>query len=156
MKVILREEISNLGKKDEIIEVSNGYARNFLFPKNLALKATTGNIKQKEEKEKILQQKREKGKYKALRIAKKLKDAKITMERETGEEGKLFGAVTSHDIAEEIERKFRLQIDHRKIDLKEPIHTIGVEEIFLKLHPEVKIPLQIEVKKKGDDDEKKE
>jgi len=154
MKVILKEEISRLGKKDEIVEVSKGYARNFLFPKNLALEATSGNIKQKEERERIFQQKREKGKYKALRIAKKLKDAKITIEREMGEEGKLFGAVTSQDIVKEIERKFRLEIDHRKIDLEEPIRTIGVKEIFLKLHPEVKIPLQIEVKKR--ENEKKE
>ncbi len=154
MKVILKEEISRLGKKDEVVEVSKGYARNFLFPKNLALEATPGNIKQKEERERIFQRKREKDKYKALRIAKKLKDAKIIIEREMGEEGKLFGAVTSQDIVKEIEKKFRLEIDHRKIDLEEPIRIIGVKEIFLKLHPEVKIPLQIEVKKR--EDEKKE
>jgi len=154
MKVILKEEVSRLGEKDEIVEVNKGYARNFLFPKNLALEATPGNIKQKEERKRIFQQKREKDKYKALRIAKKLKDAKITIEREMGEEGKLFGAVTSQDIVKEIERKFRLEIDHRKIDLEEPIRIIGVKEIFLKLHPEVKIPVQIEVKKR--EDEKKE
>jgi len=153
MKVILKEEIFRLGEKDEVVEVSKGYARNFLFPKNLALEATPGNIKQKEERERIFQQKREKDKYKALRIAKKLKDAKITIERGMGEEGKLFGAVTSQDIVKEIERKFRLEIDHRKIDLEEPIRTIGAKEIFLKLHPEVKIPLQIEVKKREDEKE---
>ena len=154
MKIILKEEISRLGEKNEVVEVSKGYARNFLFPKNLALEATPGNIKQKEERKRIFHQKREKDKYKALRIAKKLKDAKITIEREMGEKGKLFGAVTSQDIVKEIERKFRLEIDHRKIDLEEPIRIIGVKEIFLKLHPEGKIPLQIEVKKKNEDEKK--
>jgi len=148
MKVILKKEIPKLGKRDEIVNVSDGYARNFLFPKNLALKATPGNIKQKEEREKIFQRKREKDKYKALQIAEKLKDARVIIEREMGEEGKLFGVVTSQDIVREIERKFRVRIDHRKIELEEPIKTIGIQEISVKLHPQVKITLPVEVKKK--------
>ncbi|MCD6231041.1 50S ribosomal protein L9 [Candidatus Aerophobetes bacterium] len=148
MKVILKKEIPKLGKRDEIVKVSDGYARNFLFPKNLALKATPGNIKQKEEREKIFQRKREKDKYKALQIAEKLKDARVIIEREMGEEGKLFGVVTSQDIVREIERKFRVRIDHRKIELEEPIKTIGIQEISVKLHPQVKITLPVEVKKK--------
>jgi len=148
MKVILKKEIPKLGKRDEIVNVSDGYARNFLFPKNLALKATPGNIKQKEEREKIFQRKREKDKYKALQIAEKLKDARVVIEREMGEEGKLFGVVTSQDIVREIERKFRVRIDHRKIELEEPIKTIGIQEISVKLHPQVKITLPVEVKKK--------
>ena len=147
MKVILRERIDSLGEKGKIVEVADGYARNFLLRKKLALAATPGNIKQWGEGNKIAQQKKEKLKLKAQKIAEKLKEAKITLSREMGEEGKLFGVITSQDIVEEVKKKFKLEIDHRKVDLKEPIRVIGIKEVFLKLHPEVEIPLNIEVKK---------
>jgi len=147
LKIILNEKIDNLGKKGELVEVADGYARNFLLRKKLALRATPGNIKQWEEKKRIIQQKRDRGKFRAQKIADKLKEAKLILSREMGEEGKLFGAVTSQDIVREIKRRFNLEIDHRKVDLKEPIRVIGIKEVFLKLHPEVEIPLKVEVKK---------
>ena len=147
MKVILKEEISNLGNRGDIVEVADGYARNFLLRKKLVLVATTGNIREWEEREGIEQRKKEKIKSKAQKIADKLKEATIILSRERGEEGKLFGVITSQDIVEEIKKKFSVEIDHRKVDLKEPIRVIGVKEVFLKLHPEVEIPLKIEVKK---------
>jgi len=148
MKIILMEDIEHLGKKEEIIEVSDGYGRNFLLPKKMALRATPANIKQLEEKRRVVRERREKGKLKALKIAEKLKGAKLIIEKEVGEEGKLFGAVTSQDIAQEIGKKFHLEIDHRKISLEEPIKVIGIKEISLKLHPEVGIALEVEVKKR--------
>jgi len=148
MKIVLMQDIEHLGKKEEIVEVSDGYGRNFLLPKKIALQATPANIKQLEEKKRTVQEKKEKGKLKALKIAKKLKGAKLTIERELGKEGKLFGAVTSHDIAQEIEKKFHLDIDHRKINLEEPIKVIGIEKVSLKLHPEVGIEVEVEVKKR--------
>jgi len=148
MKIVLMQDIEHLGKKEEIVEVSDGYGRNFLLPKKIALQATPANIKQLEEKKRTVQEKKEKGKLKALKIAKKLKGAKLTIERELGKEGKLFGAVTSHDIAQEIEKKFHLDIDHRKINLEEPIKVIGIEKVSLKLHPEVRIEVEVEVKKR--------
>jgi len=147
LKIILNEKIDNLGEKGELVEVADGYARNFLLRKKLALRATPGNIKQWEEKKRIIQQKRDRGKFRAQKIADKLKEAKLILSREMGEEGKLFGAVTSQDIVREIKRRFNLEIDHRKVDLKEPIRVIGIKEVFLKLHPEVEIPLKVEVKK---------
>ena len=147
MKVILNEKIDNLGEKGEIVEVADGYARNFLLRKKLVLRATPGNIKQWEEKKRIIQQKRDRGTLSAQKIADKLKEVKLILSREMGEEGKLFGAVTSQDIVREIKRRFNLEIDHRKVDLKEPIRVIGIREVFLKLHPEVEIPLKIEVEK---------
>lgn len=149
MKVILNEKVNSLGDKGEIVEVADGYARNFLLRKKLALEATPGNIKQWEEKKRIIQQKRDRGKFKAQKIAHKLKGVKLILSREMGEEGKLFGAVTSQDIVREIKRRFNLEIDHRKVDLREPIRVIGIKEVFLKLHPEVEIPLKIEVEKVG-------
>jgi large subunit ribosomal protein L9 len=147
VKVILKEKINNLGNRGEIVEVADGYARNFLLRKKLVLMATSGNIRQWEERGRIIQQKKEKVKFKAQKIADKLKEAKLILSRERGEEGKLFGVITSQDIVQEIKKKFNIEIDHRKVDLEEPIRVIGVKEVFLKLHPEVEIPLRIEVKK---------
>ncbi len=147
MKVILKEKINKLGNSGEIVEVADGYARNFLLRKELVLMATPGNIRQWEERGRIIQQKKEKVKFKAQKIADKLKEAKLILSRERGEDGKLFGVITSQDIVQGIKKKFKIEIDHRKVDLKEPIRVIGVKEVFLKLHPEVEIPLRIEVKK---------
>jgi len=147
VKVILKEKINKLGNSGEIVEVADGYARNFLLRKKLVLMATPGNIRQWEERGRIIQQKKEKVKFKAQKIADKLKEAKLILSRERGEDGKLFGVITSQDIVQEIKKKFNIEIDHRKVDLKEPIRVIGVKEVFLKLHPEVEISLEIEVKK---------
>jgi len=148
MKVILTKEVENLGKKYELVQVSDGYARNFLLPKELALRATSSNIKQLNEHQKIGLLKDKKSKTRALRIAKKLEGVRIIAEREVGKEGKVFGSVTNQDITEEIKRKFNLEIDHRKISLDEPLRVIGIRKISIKLHPEVEISLQVELKKK--------
>ena len=147
MKIILMENIDKVGQKDEVVEVADGYARNFLIPKNLALRATPGNVRQWKEKKKFIQQKKERGKFKALRMVEKLRGARLVLEREMGEEGKLFGVITSQDIVQEIKKRFSLEIDHRKVDLDEPIRVIGIKKISLKLHPEVEIDLEVEVKK---------
>ncbi len=148
MKVILEKDVAGLGEEGTVVEVAGGYARNYLLPKGVAHAATPGNIRRWEEMKKVAGRKNEKGKQKALKIAEKLGGVEIVMEREMGEEGKLFGAVTTQDIAEEIRRKFRQDIDHRKVELEEPIRVIGLRQVILKLHPEVKIPLKVEVKKK--------
>lgn len=150
MKVILEQSLKDLGKKDEIVEVSNGYARNFLIPKKLALRATPSEIKQLEKRKKIIQKKREREKFKAIRIQERLKGANLVIERDVGEEGKLFGSVTTQDVAQQIKRKFNLEIDHRKIILNEPIRVIGIRKVSIKLHPEVEISLQVEVRKKNE------
>ncbi len=147
MKVILVEDINRLGRKDDIVEIADGYARNYLIPKNLALRATPGNVRQWKEKKRLIQQKKERGKFKALRIEERLRGARLILEREMGEEGKLFGVVTSGDIVQEIKKRFSLEIDHRKVALDEPIRVIGIKKVFLKLHPEVEIGLEVEVKK---------
>lgn len=148
MKVILEKSLENLGDKDEIVEVSDGYARNFLIPKKLALQATPSKIKWWKERKKVIQQKSEKEKFKAIKIQEKLKEAGLVIEMDVGEEGKLFGSVTTQDVAQQIKRKFNLEIDHRKIILDEPIRVIGIRKVSLKLHPEVEILLQVEVRKK--------
>lgn len=148
MKVILDKDVAGLGQEGTVVEVANGYARNYLLPKGMALRATPGNIRKWEQMKKVAERRNEKGKLKALKIAEKLKGVEIVMEREMGEEGKLFGAVTTQDIAEEIRKKSRQNIDHRKVELEEPIRVIGLREVILRLHPQVKVPLKVEVKKK--------
>jgi large subunit ribosomal protein L9 len=147
MKVILMGNIDNLGQKDEMVEVADGYARNFLIPKDLALRATPGNVRQWKEKKRLIQQRKDRGKFKALRVAEKLRGVRLVLEREMGEEGKLFGVVTSQDIVQEIKKRFSLEIGHRKVNLDEPIRVIGIKKVSLKLHPEVEIDLEVEVKK---------
>lgn len=148
MKIILTEDIDTLGVKDDIVEVSDGYARNFLIPRRLASPATSSEIKKREERRKIAQQKNEREKFKAKRVEEKLKDSTLVIEKEVGEGGKLFGSVTTQDIAGQINRKFNIPIDHRKIVLNEPIRVIGIREVSIKLHPEIEIPLKVEVTKK--------
>lgn len=148
MKVVLREKVDNLGEKDQVVEVRDGYARNFLIPRGLAIPATESEIKKLEERKRIAKRREEKERFKAQRLKEKLESATLVIEREVGEEGKLFGAVTNQDIAREIEKKFKISIDHRKIALDEPIRVIGIRDVAIKLHPEVSIKLKVEVKKK--------
>ncbi len=148
MKIILEKDVSSLGRKGTVVKVADGYARNYLLPRGMAFRATPGNIGRWEEMKRVSERKNDKGKLKALKIAEKLKGFEIVMEREMGEEGKLFGVVTNQDIVEEIRRKSSLDIDHRKVELEEPIRVIGSREVVLRLHSEVKISLKVEVKKK--------
>ncbi len=149
MKVILQKDVERVGRRDDLVEVSDGYARNFLIRRGLAVPAVPSEIKKWEERRKIAKQKKEREKMRALRLQEKLKDTTLVIEREVGEEGKLFGSVTTQDIAEQIKKKFNISsIDHRKIVLDEPIKVVGIREVFIKLHPEVEIPLKVEVRKK--------
>ncbi len=147
MKIILAKDIPSLGPKGTIVEVKDGYGRNYLLPGGFAIQATPGNVKKLEEATKVARRGAEKGKLQAQRMGKKLEGLEIVMERDMGEEGKLFGAVTSQDIAEAISRKPGIEIDHRKVDLEEPIRVIGSREVILKLLPEVKVPVRVEVVK---------
>lgn len=152
MKVILCKDVDSLGVKDKVVEVKDGYARNYLIPKGLALPATPSHLKQLEERKRIIQQKNEREKLRAKRIEEKLKGVTLVIEREVGEEGKLFGSVTTQDIVKRIKKKFNIPLDHRKIVLDEPIRVIGIKEISIKLHPEVEIPLKVEVRKKSENE----
>ena len=148
MKIILMKNIENLGQKDEIVEVADGYARNFLVPQNLGLKATPGNVKQCEEKKRLIQQKKEKGKFKALKMAEKLRGTKIILEREMGEEGKLFGVVWNmiwdirkwgiFSIWDQISTKIRLREYFSKTENKKQIKNIFhiSQNIFFVFSPE--------------------
>lgn len=144
MKVILQKDVKGQGKKGQLVEVSEGYARNFLFPRNLAVEATGGNIKNFEQREKSDQKKKEEEKEQAEQFAKELERVTITIPAKTGEGGRLFGAVSTKQIADAL-KKAKLDIDKRKLILDEPIKTLGITRVPVKLHLDVMGTLNVHV-----------
>ncbi|BBH23410.1 50S ribosomal protein L9 [Paenibacillus baekrokdamisoli] len=143
MKVIFLQDVKGQGKKGEVKEVSEGYVRNFLFPKGLAKLASDGNLKTLEVQSASEQKRKEKEKEDANALAARLEAMIIVVKTKAGEGGKLFGAITSKQIAEALEAQ-GFKVDKRKLELEEPIRTLGVTEVLLKLHPEVKAKLKVQ------------
>jgi len=145
VKVILQEDIKTLGKKGQIIEVKEGYARNYLLPKKLAVEATQGNVKELDRQKKNEEQKAEKEQQAAEKLATQINAVTVTLKVKSGENGKLFGAVTSKDIAENLVKHHKINIDKRKIELSENIKSVGEYDIKIKLHPQVTAELKVKV-----------
>jgi large subunit ribosomal protein L9 len=148
MEVILREHVDNLGKRGEIVKVADGYARNYLLPRKLALPATDGNRKHVERERKIVEARESQEKAQAEALAARLAAVDITIARRVGETDQLYGSVTSADIADFLKEK-GFELDRRKLILPEPIKAIGDHEVPLKLHREVTVPLKVHVVKEG-------
>ena len=148
MEVILRDHVENVGKRGEVVKVADGYARNFLLPRKLALPATEGNRKHVERERKIMEGREAEEKSQAEAIASRLSTVDITIARRVGETEQLYGSVTASDIAEFLKTK-GFEIDRRKLILPEPIKTIGEHDVPLKLHREVTAPLKVKVVKEG-------
>ena len=148
MEVILRDHVEKLGKRGEIVKVSDGYARNYLLPRKLALPATEGNRKHVERERKIMETREAEEKSQAEAIASRLATIDITIARRVGDTEQLYGSVTATDIAEFLKTK-GFEIDRRKLILPEPIKTIGEHDVPLKLHREVTAPLKVKVVKEG-------
>ena len=150
MEVILREHVDNLGRRGEIVKVADGYARNYLLPRKLALPATDGNRKHVERERRILEARESEEKAQAEAIAARLSTLEITIARRVGEADQLFGSVTAADITEFLKEK-GFDVDRRKLILPEPLKTIGDHDVPLKLHREVTAPLKVHVVKEGGD-----
>ena len=148
MEIILREHVEHLGKRGEIVKVSDGYARNYLLPRKLALPATDGNRKHVERERKIMETRESEEKGQAEGIASRLNAIDIVIARRVGDTDQLYGSVTSGDIAEFLKAK-GFDIDRRKLILPEPIKAIGEHTVPLKLHREVTVPLKVRVVKEG-------
>jgi large subunit ribosomal protein L9 len=148
MEIILREHVEHLGKRGEIVKVSDGYARNYLLPRKLALPATDGNKKHVERERKIMETRESEEKGQAEGIASRLNAIDIVIARRVGDTDQLYGSVTSGDIAEFLKAK-GFDIDRRKLILPEPIKAIGEHTVPLKLHREVTVPLKVRVVKEG-------
>jgi len=136
MKLILREDVENLGKGGELVEVKAGYGRNFLLPRGLAVLANPKNVRELEHQKAVATAKAAKLKASAEAVAKRLSDTAVTLKRKVGEQDKLYGSVTAIDIVEALAAR-GLQIDRRNIDLAEPLKTLGDFEVPVKLHSEV-------------------
>ena len=148
MEVILREHVDNLGKRGEIVKVADGYARNYLLPRKLALPATEGNKKHVERERKIMETREAEEKAGAQGIASRLSAVDISIARRVGDTEQLYGSVTTADIVEFLKGK-GFEVDRRKLILPEPIKSLGEYDVPLKLHREVTVPLKVKVVKEG-------
>ncbi len=144
MKVILREDIKALGKMGQIVDVADGYARNYLVPRGLAVEANTKNIRSLEHEKKIIQEKAKKLKDSAQDFALRISSMTLAIKAKAGEEGKLFGSVTTMDIAEALKNE-GLEVDKKKILLEEPIKRLGSYSVNIKIHHEISAQLNVQV-----------
>jgi large subunit ribosomal protein L9 len=144
MKVILLKDVKGQGKKGEIKNVSDGYATNFLFAQGLAKPASETNVKQLEHMNVVEAKHKEKEKQEAQALANKLESITLVLKTKAGEGGRVFGSITSKHIADELKRQ-NYDIDKRKIMLEDPIKTLGVTQVPIKLHPAVKATLKVQV-----------
>ena len=146
MEVILREHVENLGDRGEIVKVADGYARNFLLPRNLALPATDGNKMRVARERKITESREAEARGAAEAIAARLSALDLTISRKVGENNHLYGSVTNADIAELLKQK-GFEIDRRKILLPDPIKSLGDNTVPVKLHRDVTAQLKVAVRK---------
>jgi large subunit ribosomal protein L9 len=149
MDVILREHIENLGQRGEIVKVSDGYARNFLLPRKLALPVTEGNKKHVQRERKIADAREAEEKKGAEALAARIQGVEVVLTRRVGETEALYGSVTAADIAASLAEQ-RIEIDRRKIQLHEPIKQIGVFQVPVKLHREVTAEITVKVEKQAE------
>jgi large subunit ribosomal protein L9 len=148
MEVILRDHVEHLGRRGEIVKVADGYARNYLLPRKLALPANEGNRKHVERERKIMESREAEEKSSAEAISSRLSLIDISIARRVGDTEQLYGSVTTADIADYLKAK-GFDVDRRKLILPEPIKSLGEYDVPLKLHREVTVPLKVKVVKEG-------
>jgi large subunit ribosomal protein L9 len=145
VKVILRSDVSDVGKKGDVVEVADGFARNYLVPKGLALKATNGNIDQAGSMRRARDIRDAKDRGAAEEVAQSLVPKVITVKAKAGAEGRLFGSVTSIDVANAVQEQTGIELDRRKLHLDEPIKSLGTHQVPTRLHPDVEFAITVEV-----------
>jgi large subunit ribosomal protein L9 len=145
MKVILLQDVKKLGQKGDVVEVAAGYGRNYLLPRGLAKEATPGNLRELEAVKRQQAEKQSKELEEARMLAAKLSGETVSIRVKSGEKGKLFGSVTSKEIAETISAQFGEEIDKRKVELPEAIKTLGDFPVKIKLHPQAVAELTVRV-----------
>ncbi|WP_304341463.1 50S ribosomal protein L9 [Metaclostridioides mangenotii] len=148
MKVILLKDVKGTGKKGEMKEVSDGYARNFLFPKKMAVAADSTAVKELKEKNKSEEFRAQQEYDNAVLLGKEMEKVSIDIYTKAGEGGRLFGSITSKDIAEQLKKQKDIDVDKRKIVLEEPIRVLGSTKVEIKIHPKVTTNIRVDVKEK--------
>jgi large subunit ribosomal protein L9 len=145
MKVVLRADVDNLGNKGDIVDVADGYARNYLVPRGLALKASSGSQKQADAMRRNREARDSRDREAAQALAAQFEGRTITIKARAGTEGKLFGSVTSVDVADAVQKQTGAEIDRRKIHLDEPLKELGGVDLQVRLHTDVLASLHVEV-----------
>jgi large subunit ribosomal protein L9 len=145
MKIVLREDVETLGRKGDLLEVADGYARNYLVPRGLAIVATKGVVQQSEAMRRNRQIKDVRDREAAQEVATRLAGSPIEVKARAGEGGKLFGSVTAADIVAAVSARAGVDLDRRKLDLDEPLKALGTAEVPVQLHPDVTATITVEV-----------
>ncbi|MFC3041065.1 50S ribosomal protein L9 [Virgibacillus xinjiangensis] len=148
MKVIFLKDVKGKGKKGEVKNVSDGYARNYLLKNNVAQEATPGNLKALEAQKRKMEQEEQEEKEEAMDLKDKLAELTVELKAKSGDGGRLFGSITSKQIAEQLKKDHGYKIDKRKIELDQPIRALGYTTVPVKLHPEVSGSIKVHVSEK--------
>ncbi len=148
MEIILKQPVEKLGDVGERMNVSNGYARNYLIPKGFAIQATKQNIENLERQQRVLNQRKKKELKYAEKIANKIRSLACVLKRQAGEQEKLFGSVTSIDIAQFLKEQ-GIEIDRKKIQLDEPLKSLGTHRVPIEVHSKITVELKVKVQKKA-------
>ena len=149
MRIVLRDDVDNLGKKGEVVDVADGYARNYLVPRGLALKASSGSQKQADAMRRNREARERRDRESAQALAAQFEGRTITIKARAGGEGRLFGSVTASDIAEAVQKQTGVDIDRRKLTLDEPLKELGGVDLHVRLHPDVDATIHVEVEAAG-------
>lgn len=145
MKVVLLKDVSGQGKRGDVINVTEGYARNYLFPRGLAAEASKGRMKELADRQQATALKEHKIEQEAREMAARLDNLSVVINTKTGEGGRLFGSVNSKDIADALSSQHKISLDKKKLVVKEPIKQLGVHPVIAKLHPAVQAEIKVEV-----------
>lgn len=145
MKIVLRSDVANLGRRGDLVEVADGYARNYLVPRGLAISATPGSVRQAEAMIRAREVRDVRDREGAQATKTQLEAARVTLTARAGEGGRLFGSVTTSDVADAVESQAHVRLDRRKLHLDEPIKSLGVHEVPVRLHTDVTATLTVEV-----------
>lgn len=149
MKVILLQDVKKIGNKNDLVDVAEGYARNYLIPRGLAVEATAANLKRREQEQATTAQRQQREEAEAREAAKKLEAQAVTLKVKAGEGGRLFGSVTAADIARQVKEQVGIDVDRRRIELAEPLKTLGVHELSVRLYQGIHARLKVELTEGG-------
>lgn len=145
MKVVLLEDVKKVGKKGEIVELSEAYARNVIIKKGLGLEGTATNLNNAKQKQESVAHKKQVANDEAHILAAQLKKVAVTIPVKMGDAGRVFGSVTAKDISQAVQAAYDVDLDKKKIELKEPLKTLGVHDVVIRVHPEITTTITVTV-----------